>query len=612
MKARKFIIYALLLVGALQSCEVTNRVPEDAITDVSFWTKVEDLAAYTRYFYQMSNNNNAPGVMTFPAPPGGFTSYPDIDTDLFVPGTQPAKFYDAVTVPSGSDNWAAANWLNIRRVNYFLSHYETVVGDAADINHYVGEVRWQRAHEYFLKVAAFGDVPWYEEELKSDDVEQIYKARDPRLFVIGKVIEDLEFAAANLKSKADAPVGRLHKDVALQLLSRVCLYEATWQKYRDAPESTWRPLMEKAAAAAKDIMDSGRYSIEPGTAPYTMGEDYPLMYKAKFIQEDLTGDAESILARVYNSGTATKAGFARFYSYGISKDFIEQFLAIDGKPIALSDKYMGDDSIAMEMANRDPRLWNIVSNRNNPRTLDNGVPTAPFYDVPGSAGDYQNTTGYISCKYNDPDPVQYVANNTTTDWYCYRYAETLMNYVEAMYELGQCTQAVLDVTVNQLRARLDYTNGAGERIEMGRLTMTPEADPMARTITGDWRYGYEIEPLLYEIRRERSVELAFEGHRWNDICRWEAGALINNPKTMLGMNVNDEVIASYTKYYGGTNPFAQSMLAEIEDWDGPKKLLRAYDDQISARRVWNDKYYLSPLPQTQLLLNDNLTQNPGY
>ncbi|GHT42291.1 hypothetical protein AGMMS49965_13510 [Bacteroidia bacterium] len=603
MKTKKYILCAFLLLG-IQSCDVTDRLPENTFTDLNYWTKVDDLKLFSRYFYT-----------TLSAPPGGADGYLDGNSDITVPQSAPSNFFDMRIVPTEDDGWAKSDWENIRRCNYFMTHYQTVVGDAVDINHYVGEVRFFRANEYFNKVKRFGDVPWYDKDLQTNDTELLNKGRDDRLFVIGKVIDDLEFAAANMKEPSKVSTGQLHKYCALQMLSRVCLFEATWQKYSSAPETIWKPLMEKAATAAKTIMDDGGYSIEAGTAQYTMDDDHPLMYKGKFIQEDLTKDKECILPRVYIR-SLLQHGLSRNRSFGLSKDFIEQFLDIDGKPIATSSKYLGDDSIIMEIQNRDPRLWNMISNRYVPFTLSaDGKPKSNVVDIPGGSGAEQNVTGYVSVKFKDPDPEQWNANSTTTDWYIFRYAETLLNYAEAKFELGQCDQTVIDATINLLRARLDYKDAAGNDITMGRLTTTPVADPLATTISGQPRYGYTVDNLLYEIRRERCIELAFEGFRWADICRWKAGALINNPKTMLGMVVNDEVIAAYTVHNGGTtNPFASSAFATITDWDGKtKQLLRAYSDDLEARRAWKDKYYLDPLPQNQTTLNPKLLpQNSGW
>ncbi|GHT20399.1 hypothetical protein AGMMS4957_07170 [Bacteroidia bacterium] len=602
MKAKKYILCALLLLG-IQSCDVTDRLPEDTFTDLNYWTKVDDLKLYARYFYT-----------TLSAPPGGADGYLDGKSDITVPMSIESAFFNTGRVPTASDGWSYDDWANIRRCNYFMTHYQTVVGDAGDINHYVGEVRFFRANEYFNKVKRFGDVPWYDKDLQTNDTELLNKGRDDRFFVIGKVIEDLEFAADNMKEPSKVSKGQLHKYCALQMLSRVCLFEASWQKYRNAPATTWQPLMEKAAAAAKKIMDDGDYSIEPGTA-LSMDDDHPLMYKGKFIQEDLTGDKECILPRVYITDLVMH-NLSRNHSYGLSKDFIEQFLDIDGQPIATSSRYLGDDSIIAEIQHRDPRLWNMVSNRYVPYGADGGVPTSHVVEIPGGSGGEQNATGYFSVKFRNPDPEQTNANRATTDWYIFRYAETLLNYAEAQFELGLCDQTVLDATINLLRARLDYKDAAGNAITMGHLTTTPVADPLATVTTVDGeeqpRYGYTVDNLLYEIRRERCIELAFEGFRWDDICRWNAGVLINNRKTMLGMVVNADVIASYTAI-SGSNPFASSSFYTINDWDGKTKdLLRAYDASLDATRAWDDKYYLSPLPQTQTTLNPKLGQNPGW
>ena len=157
-----------------------------------------------------------------------------------------------------------------------------------------------------------------------------------------------------------------------------------------------------------------------------------------------------------------------------------------------------------------------------------------------------------------------------------------------------------------MRARLDEPG----KFEMGRLFLNPPLDPLS-VVNGSPRYGYAIDPLLYEIRRERRIELAFEGFRWDDIVRWKAGKLIENPKTMLGLTVNDEVVNRYTEVFGGTNPFATRSFYEFTDWAGnQKKLLKVYENM---NRTWDDRLYLNPLPIDQLQLNPNLgPQNPGW
>lgn len=579
------IILAGLTIG-LASCEITNTVPEDAITDLNYWGKVDDLKLFANRFYT-----------TLPGP----SQWYDNQSDNSVTNSPNNRLFNNMSVPGSGGGWSSGDWTSIRNTNYFLSRYQAVEGDPREINHFVGEVRFFRAHEYFNKVKSFGDVPWIDKDLSTTDEEYLMKPRDPRKLVVEKIIEDLEFAASNLKLPEEVESGRLHKFAALQLLARVALYEGTWMKYRNI--DGWQAFLEKAVSATNTIMNEGNYGIIKGDAPH-MFEEYPLYYRQQFIQEDLTSNQECVLARIYIKDVHMH-GLSRQVNetgWGISKDFIESFLCIDGKPIAISPLYLGDDSLLVEMENRDPRLRNMVDNPNLPYFLDGNRPISyPFTSIA------VNTcpTGYMASKFRNPDPEQNEAQQTTYDWYIFRYAEVLLINAEAKAELGTITQEDLNNTINLLRARLDEPG----KFEMGRLSLNPPADPLAN-VNGSPRYGYEVPPIIYEIRRERRIELAFENFRWDDIVRWNAGVLIENPKTMLGLTVNEKVVERYTQLNGGTNPFADRSVYEFTDWDGQQKnLLKVYSN---TSRTWDDKLYLDPLPTDQLEMNPNLTQNPGW
>lgn len=573
------VLCALL---SLTNCQVTDRVPEATITDMSYWTKVEDLKLYLRTFYT-SFNSYVP-----------VTDYLDTQSDIAVPNNMSNVIFDTRTVPTGSTGWSSSDWSNIRALNYFFTHYENVSGTAEEINHYVGVACFFRAKEYYEKVKRFGDVPWYDTDLHTDDEELLYKARDPRKTVMENIVSDLEYACRNLKDPSGVASGEVHKYVAYAFLSRVCLYEACWMKYRGI--SGWETFMQKAADAAKAVIDSGVYSIVKVKSGYEMDDDHPLYYRSLFTQTDLTGNKECIMPMVFIENLRMN-GVSRYNSVGLSKDFMEQFLCTDGLPIAKSPLYKGDKNVVDEFTNRDPRMYNMMDCAYSPWILDgSGKPTVQGKVIPGS-GEPACRTGYRSIKFKSPVPAQQGYMVGDTDFAIFRYAEVLLNYAEAMEELGKCTQSVLDITINQLR----------DRVDMPHLTTTPEHDPLA-TVNGGPRYGYEISDLLYEIRRERTIELAMEGLRWDDICRWKAGKLFENPKTMLGIVVNDDVIADYTAYYG-SNPFSGVTLYTINDWDGEKKLLQWYSQ---SSRTWNDRNYLDPLPLEQLTLNPNLTQNPGW
>ena len=248
---------------------------------------------------------------------------------------------------------------------------------------------------------------------------------------------------------------------------------------------------------------------------------------------------------------------------GMTKDFVESFLCNDGKPIALSNLYKGDAKFMDEFENRDPRLKQCVY-----------TPDRPIAILADGSEEYENSpvfnnltfTGYRLYKMYSPlaEDNEYI--KCTLDDLIYRYGEVLLNYAEAKAELGECDQTVLDKTINKLR----------DRVGMKHLTVNVGfTDP-------NWpKWEVAISPLLNEIRRERRVELACEGLRWNDLCRWKAGKLLENQKTYLGPR--DPATGEYRVLYPGMT------------------------------RTWYDRLYLYPIPTDEFTYNPNLLpQNPGW
>lgn len=601
-------IFIVLLIGSVAfsfaSCtKVLDREPKDAITDFNYWKTPEDLKLYCNNFYTSlyTPDQNA-----------------DVQSDNCVPNSPDSWLYNQAVVPESGGGWSYDDWGSIRNANYFLTHYKTVSGSQNEIEQYVGEIHFFRAYEYFQKVKRFGDVPWINKDLNVNDSSFLYKKRTDRQIVVDSILKDLNYAVSHLKEPDQLEEGRIHKYAALQFMARVALYQGTWMKYRNV--SGWEPYLEKADSAAKVIMQSGLYEIVKPDAEYYYKKgdlvnaktnthatkDYTLHYKQQFIQEDLTDNKECVLPKIYKLGVLNNniSRSVNESGIGVSKDFIESFLCVDGKPIALSPLYKGDDSAILEFQNRDPRLRNMIDNRFLPNYL-NGTDLNSNYLTPVNSN---VPTGYMSSKFRSPIPEQNEANHTTFDMYVFRYAEVLLIEAEAQAELGTINQDVLDKTINQLRARLDNPNLPGGK--MARLSMNPPSDPNAVTITGDPRYGYTVSPLIYEIRRERRIELAFEGFRWDDIVRWNAGRLLENPKTVEGIVVNKDVMEEYDNYFN-SDVFGGVHTSTITDWDGKtKKVVSPYTIPM---RKWDDKLYLHPIPKDQITLsNGTLTQNPGW
>lgn len=98
-------------------------------------------------------------------------------------------------------------------------------------SHWTGVGRFFRAMEYADLVSQFGDVPWIETELTEAETEQLYKPRDSRTLVMDKVLADFRFAAENVRASDGVNGLTVNRNVVLAYMSRVFLFEGTWQKY---------------------------------------------------------------------------------------------------------------------------------------------------------------------------------------------------------------------------------------------------------------------------------------------------------------------------------------------------------------------------------------------
>lgn len=255
-----------------------------------------------------------------------------------------------------ANNWARGNWRPLYNVNYYLKHMKDAAPyvDDATMKHYEGVGRFWRAWFYWDKVKTFGDVPWYDEPIDPDDDEQLYKGRDPRDYVMQKVLEDLDFAATWC-SKASKYVNTnvINRYVALALKSRICLYEGTWRKYHGLDGS--EEWLRACVAASEELMGDSPYSLVS-----TAGEEttnYSKVFKSEEPQY-----TEVILANEFNA-TLNRFHDASWYyasgSYGQRnsgpKAFVNMYLNLDGTRFTDKDGY-NKTQFKDEFAGRDYRL----------------------------------------------------------------------------------------------------------------------------------------------------------------------------------------------------------------------------------------------------------------
>jgi hypothetical protein len=150
------------------------------------------------------------------------------------------------------------NWERLRNINFFLENFEKADLPQSALNHYEGVARFHRARFYMGMVQRFGDVPWYDRVLSTDD-DDLHKPRDPREYVIDRVFEDYRFAAEHVRESQ--PVGAVDRWVVKTFMARHALYEGTFRKYHDYLRLEYQSFLEMDRDQAGDIMNNGGFAI---------------------------------------------------------------------------------------------------------------------------------------------------------------------------------------------------------------------------------------------------------------------------------------------------------------------------------------------------------------
>lgn len=576
------------MVLAACNDDFLERYPTDQISNETFWNTENDLRVYNNSLYHIALNDNTVPILQghyqgFDSHWGSFW-FLDGFADNLAPRNDRHAFFQQVRagkqiVPTTPQWFGYSGWNFVRAINVGLANYSKATNVPQAIrDRYAGEARLFRGWFYADKVNKFGDVIWVEREL-SVDSEELYATRTPREQVMEKVLEDLNFAVANIPTNwgdGNAP-GRLNKWAALTVKSRICLFEGTWRKYHGG--SNPEKWLREAADAAKQVMDSGVYSL------YNTGDptnDYNAYHRVL----NLTGNPEVITWRRYQLGIYTNHVQSYFdYAGGATKSMVEDYLCTDGLPISLSTEYKGDNTFENIFENRDPRLRQTVLHpADKAKYVYHLGDNLPYPRIQGMPGGLASTTGYHIIKhYNAADMIGKAFDTAESPAIILRYGEVLLNYAEAKAELGEITQADLDISINRLR----------DRVKMVHLTMNPPMDP---------RYAADgVSALIVEIRRERRVELFLEGHRYNDLRRWKQGKKLEIPTKGILWDA-----AAQARYAG-------AVVQSSVDPSNGKTYIDVYKGTDWATPVFNEgTHYLWPIPLNSISQNPNLGQNPGY
>lgn len=475
---------------------------------------------------------------------------------------------------SPSNPYSRWDFAGIRRANFFLTEY--VNADFSELkydkdyeaemkrfNRYPYEVRFLRAYFYFNLARAYGDVPLITKVLTEDEANQV--TRTPVADVFDFIVKecdaileadqlpvrysDLVGDAAN-GSSTDG--GRVTKQAVMALKARTLLYWASPLFTKENNSDLWR----QAAQANKDVIDFctangislGKYSEIWGTNNWQAGEMI-------FVRR--VGDMN------WPETTNFPVGMENGNSGNCPTQTLIDAYEMQATGLAWDEPGSGYDQTD-PYAGRDPRLaMTIAVNGDkwpdtNPNPLEtyqggrNGLPLAGA-----------TPTGYYLKKYLDKTidiSTSTGSGSTRHNWVTYRLGEFYLNYAEAVFNyLGSAdatdatfTMSAVDA-VNVVRSRSDV-NMPG------------------------FPTGLSNDEFTEKYRRERMVELAFEGHRFWDVRRWKDGA---SQRSIFEMQIT-------------------------------KNGDRYTYNRVPKSRYWDDKMYLFPIPDSEIRKNPNLTQNPGW
>lgn len=568
----------LVVIVALfcSSCEdILDKYPEDKLFPETYFTTEEEIKLYTNGFYSILPTAENIGRES---------------ADAVVINELIEEVSGQRVVPDKGGAWSFSG---LRDINFYLENSKNSK-DAQVKLRYDALARFFRAYIYFEKVKRYGDVPWYDKVLTDKDPD-LYKPRDSREYVMSKIIEDLDFAIANMDTKKH--LYKATKWTALALKSRVCLFEGTYRKYHGLED--FEKYLNLCVESSTDLMNNGEYTLyKEGDTPY-----FSLFSTLENRPE------EYIMARDYNEALSLSHDLQTYFASttagrpGITKRVIDSYLMKDGSRFTDRVNFATMEFFD-ETQNRDPRMSQTIR---TPGYKQIGGTTTVAPSLASSL------TGYHIIKYTND--LKYDKMKGYTDVPLFRLSEVLLNYAEAKAELGTIDQSDINKSIKPLRDRVGMPN-----LNLTWANANPDTYLSAAT-TGYPNVRGDNKGIILEIRRERTIELILEGFRYWDIMRWKEGKAfeqkflgfyISGPGTYDLDNDGTYDVCFYTGSKPAVNvPLIYELGKDIILTNGTSGNIIVHG---SLTRTWlEDRDYLYPIPiQERSLTSGAITQNPGW
>jgi hypothetical protein len=601
MKKYKFIFLVTAALFAVSCNDLLDRPQLNNPDDATYWTSEVAARLFANEFYSQFFVGYNSGWGTDYTPIRGY----NFNDDMLSLGAQTA--FPAIvpaTVPGGNNNtvgtnnvsaapawqalWAGPNWYFgwIRKANLMIDRVETRMGDILNeeqSNHWIAVARFFRAMDYARLVSVFGDIPYFDKEVDISNRALMFKNRDSREVVMDAIYADFEFALHNLRPRHRTHAQELNQDVAAAFISRWMLFEGTWQLYHNNNTERATRFLNFAVEAADMLIESGRYSI-----------DRP--FRELFGSQDLAPSKEPILFRSYSAGLLMHpiASWCNPYfeseqTESANLSLIQSFIANDGEvwqnsAVADANKF----DLQNLIITRDPRFEATFHNELHTRAVG-----------------FLWTSKFVSRAANATDAM-YISNTNTNDAPIIRYGEVLLNWIEAKAVLAAMgrgpavSQNDINVSINALRARpLDAVAIARDVKQTAAMNLS--------TLPNDPTRDTDVPQLIWEIRRERRMEMYGEHARLLDLRRWKKIDYMNG-------STNPAILRSIWVDF---NVEMQGMLipnvTQVDKMDGSGPILYNGTNQtemigfympnnVANRPAFDNRVYLAPVPEDQITL----------
>lgn len=595
MKRIIYIFLSILLV--LPSCmkNVLDKKPLDSISDAVVWNDQALIDAYlTQVYLQMYVLvNETPASAEGDWASSDDWNGPFIVNELsdecmrnWVVGQSQAKT-NGITITGGVLDWWENSYTAIRTLNEFIKRVPEAPVDENFRKSRTAEARFLRAYNYFSMAKRYGGVPIITEPQDLNaSYEELYRKRDKEQQVYDFVLSEMDAITGDLPERSAGGYGRPSRYTALALKCRAALYAGCISKYGTVElegitgiGGAANDYFQQAYDAAKLIMGSGQYAL------YNDDNDKVLNFKNVFLKKDNTEVIWAVRHDYMQRNTGGNGWVYDFFQapkpHGWNAgnqnapylEMAEEYEHVDGTPgtldrTAIQQGLWSTDNL---WANKDPRFYatiytqntswkgGLVDFHNGLRLPDGTIETSGSYQnvpVKGTQSvDNSFGTGFGVMKYLEESKDNMGERATSgTDWQLFRYAEVLLNYAEAAFELGKTPDA------------LDAVNEIRDRAGIAALG------------------SVDIE----KIRHERKMELAFEGHRYWDLRRWRTAV------NVLSIN--------------------RSGLRYILDFTTGNYKLEVIDkiDGATSNPVFYQRNYYLPMTTSRTGNNPNLVENPGY